>query len=222
MAMNKTIFSSLFLISIVIFSCSDDETKPGDGSSNGESRTFDEAMEKFTELENIIIDLTTSEGLTRESEFPTSGVVTYKGIHMSKRTLDNLQTSETEILYVADMTITLDFATQQYTGELSNFTTNLEGFENPEGTLEVAGSIRGTDDLGGDEFGLSLQVKDDELVQGERTAIFDGQTANKGRFYGNDAQFIAIGVTATFDWVLGPDAESTSGTIGFVYIQAVE
>lgn len=105
---------------------------------------------------------------------------------------------------------------------LSNFTTNLDGYENPEGTLEVSGSIRGTDDLGGNEFGLRVQVQDGELVQGDRTAVFDGQTANKGRFYGTDAQFVAIGVTATFDWVLGPDAETTSGTIGFAYIQAVD
>lgn len=218
--MGKTIFSALLFMSFVLLGCSDGEDEIKDESN--EQRTFDEAMAKFTELEDVIIDLTTSEGLTREANFPTSGVVTYEGVHMAKRTDSNTTNSETELLYVADMTITLDFETGQYTGELRNFTTNLEGFENPEGTMSVNGSIRGTAELGGDEFGLSLIVQDDELSQEERAAIFDGKTANKGRFYGKSAQFVSIGVTATFDWALGSDAETTSGTIGFAYIQAVD
>lgn len=109
--MNKIIFSSLFLAFLMLSACTDDKVNPADDDDSNSLRTFDEAMEKFNELEDVIIDLTSSEGLTRENNFPTSGVVTYEGVHMAKRTRDALQTSETELLYVADMTITLDFAT---------------------------------------------------------------------------------------------------------------
>ena len=50
--------------------------------------------------------------------------------------------------YFANVVFTLDFEAQTFTGKLINFTTNLEGFENPEGSLNVSGSIRRPDELG--------------------------------------------------------------------------
>ncbi len=208
----------VFVVLPALWSCGEDDeevTDPGEGAP----RTFAEAEATFSSLRETLIDLTTSEGLTRTSEFPSSGIVTFKGVH-SGDFFENNTTSESKLSYVADVVLTLDFETEKFTGQLLNFTTNLAGFENPGGELNISGSIRGPDDLGGDEYGLRFMVQDGDLTQGERTATFDARTANKGRFYGNSAQFIALKVSSTFRWTEGPDTGTTSGTSGFMYAES--
>ncbi|MGB5817898.1 MAG: hypothetical protein WBG90_00340 [Saonia sp.] len=132
--MKKTVF--VLLGALVVWSCSEDGAINQD--DNG-SRTFVEAEAKFNSLRDILIDLTTSEGLTREREFPTSGIKTFKGVHNGN--FRAMTTTGSEISYVADVVFTLDFETKTYTGQLLNFTTSLAGFENPEGVLTISGSI---------------------------------------------------------------------------------
>tara|TARA_B100001245_G_C22873149_1_gene419884 strand:- start:133 stop:789 length:657 start_codon:yes stop_codon:yes gene_type:complete len=212
-------FILLSVISLVWLSCKEEEPTI---DSETEDRTFEEAMVYYNELRDILIGLTSTQGLTRESNFPTNGTTTYSGVYMAKRTNTNTNTSETELLFVADMTLTLDFSTGNYTGTISNFTTDLLGYDHPEGTAEISGSIRGTAELGGDEFGLSLRIEQTPLTQGGLTANFDGVTSDKGRFYGKSAQYIAIGVQSTFVWTAGPEKGNTTGTSGFVYVMAEE
>ncbi|WP_258098154.1 hypothetical protein [Marinoscillum pacificum] len=115
-------FAVLLLIGLVSLSCKKDEPNPDDPASN-DDRTFEEAMVYYNELRDVLIGLTNTEGLTREANFPTSGTTTYSGVYMSKRTNTNTNTSDTELLFVADMTLTLDFSTGNYNGTISNFTT---------------------------------------------------------------------------------------------------
>lgn len=213
-------FLMMLCVILVLAGCSDDsDVKKEEEDTADATRTYDEAFEEYNALRDILIDLTTSEGLTREANFPTSGTVTYKGVHEGVFFNGNT-TSTTQLDYVGDVEFTLDFATGKYTGTISNVTTNLEGYEHPEGTFDINGSVREPAELGGDEFGLTFIIKDGPLTKDERTATFDGVTSDKGRFYGKKAQYIAIGVTATFVWTAGPDAGTTSGTKGFVYVMA--
>lgn len=209
----------MFLILVAVSCGSDDEATPDDGSNNGgtpTTRSYDEALAEYDDLLEILKGLTQSPGLTRQKTFPTSGTATYKGVHEGTFRAETT-TSNTHIAYVANVEFTVDFATGAHTGKMFNFSTDLAGFENPEGTLKIAGSVRDTQDLGGDEFGLRFQITDGKLTQGERTASFDGATSDKGRFYGLAAEYIAIGVTSTFKWTAGPDAGTTSGTRGSMY-----
>ena len=214
-------FAVLLLIGLISLSCKKDAPNPDDPASN-DDRTFEEAMVYYNELKDVLIGLTSTEGLTREANFPTNGTTTYSGVYMGKRTNTNTNTSETELLFVADMTITLDFSTGNYTGTISNFTTDLQEYDHPQGTAEINGSVRGTAELGGDEFGLSLRIQETPLTEGDLSANFDGITSNKGRFYGKNAQFISIGVQSTFVWTNGPETGNTTGTSGFAYIIAKE
>ena len=214
------IFLSLF--SLAFFSCKEDEPTTDSQEEANEDRTFEEAMVYYNELRDVLIGLTSTEGLTREANFPTSGTTTYSGVYMGKRTNTNTNTSEYELLFVADMTLTLDFSTGSYTGTISNFTTDLSGYDHPHGTAEISGAVRGTAELGNDEFGLSLRIQETPLTESDLSANFDGVTSDKGRFYGKAAQFIAIGVQSTFVWTAGPETDNTTGTSGFVYIMAEE
>lgn len=221
----------LFLLLLIVFTCvscdedepvSDNQTEDNqtddDETGGNENRTYAEAVQQYEELEKRMSGI----GLTRPETFPTSGVVTYKGFYYGDRDNDDTQTSETTILYVADITFTLDFSTGNYTGNLSNFTTDLPGFEHPQGTPQISGAVRGTDDLGSDEFGLGLSIQKTSLSEGERAADFDGTTRTKGRFHGLSAEFAWIFIGSTFDWTEGPDTGTTTGTGGFMFVEAVD
>lgn len=206
----------IFLALLTTWSCSDDDEAiiSNDNDENA-LLTFEEAKARYEELR------TNNAGLTRTKGFPTTGTKVYRGIHGGSFFDDNT-TSESRIEYYAQVEFTLDFEAGTFTGKLMNFRTNLEGYENPEGELNVSGSIRGTEDMGGDEYGLRFRVQDGELTQGQRTAVFDGRTANKGRFRGDTGQFVNIRITSTFSWTTGPDAGTVSGTIGFMLSEREE
>lgn len=209
----------VFLTPLIIWSCSDDERIDPANASAVESgpRTYVQAEVDYDSLRITLMALTTTEGLTREKEFPTTGIVIFTGVHSGNFRAES--SSGPNISYVSDVVLTLDFVSQKFTGRLTNFSTNLEGFENPEGMLNVSGVVRNPDDLGGDEYGLRFRVQDGNLAQGERTAIFDAVTSDKGRFYGDSAQFIALGVASTFEWTAGPETGMTSGTSGRMYVE---
>lgn len=191
----------------------DEEENDDDGDEMDGPRTYEEALSLF----NILVDSLRELGLTRERTFPTTGVRTYSGFHQGDFRAAS-STSTTEIAYVADVVFELDFASGRFTGEMGNFSTDLEGFENPEGVLSINGAIR---DLSGDRFGLSFRIVDGDLTQGNLTARFDAVTNTNGSFSGQDAQMVAVASSSTFDWTSGPD-EGTSATIGTMIAIAVE
>ena len=212
--MNKISF--IFLVLLALWSCSDDdEVTASNDSEENTLLTFEQAKARYETLR------TTNAGLTRTAGFPTTGTRVYKGIH-GGRFFDCNSTSETRVEYYAQVEFNLDFETGEFTGKLTNFRTDLEGFETPEGELNVSGVIRDTQEMGGDEYGLRFRVQDGELTQGERTAIFDGRTESKGRFSGNTGQFANIRITSTFSWTAGPDTGTVSGTIGFMLSEREE
>ncbi|MCG8319384.1 MAG: transferrin-binding protein-like solute binding protein [Cytophagales bacterium] len=209
--MNKISF--IFLVLLAIWSCSEDDEAVTDNTSNDENaqRTFAEAQTQYEALrENA------KHSLTRKAGFPTSGTMVYKGMHMGEF-FERNTTSGFKLDYFADVEFTLDFEAQTFTGQLINFTTNLEGFDNPEGSLNVSGSIRGPAELGDDAFGLRFRVQDGDLKQEGRTANFDAFTENKGRFLGESGQSVNIRITSIFRWTEGPDTGTTSETIGFMH-----
>ncbi|TRX54861.1 hypothetical protein FNH22_19090 [Fulvivirga sp. M361] len=202
--------SLIFLVSLAVWSCGEDDEPTADNDDNSQ-RSFADAQAQYEVLrEGFTL------GLTRKAGFPQSGVMIYKGMHTGEFFKGNT-TSDTKLDYFADVEFTLDFEAQTFTGQLVNFTTNLEGFENPEGTLNVSGSIRGPDDLGGDEFGLRFRVQEGELTQDGRTANFDAFTNSKGRFLGDTGQSVNIRISSVFNWTEGPDEGTTSGTVGFMH-----
>jgi len=197
----------LILITLLCGCGGDDEP----GAENNGRRTFKEAEAQYLELrENFSLPL------TRTAGFPTSGVEIYKGMHTGEF-FERNTTADFEMDYFADVEFTLDFEAQTFTGELTNFTTNLKGFENPEGVLSVSGSIRTPVDLGGDEFGLRFRVNAGDLTQEGRTASFDSFTANKGRFLGETGGSVNISITSLFTWTEGQDAGTASETKGFMH-----
>ena len=206
--MNKISF--IFLILLALWSCSDDDESITANDDNSQ-RSFEEAQAQYEVLrENF------KQPLTREAGFPTSGTMVYKGLHMGEF-FERNTTSDAKLDYFADVEFTLDFEAQTFTGQLTNFITNLEGFENPVGTLNVSGSIRGRDDMGGDEFGLRFRVQDGDLTQDGITASFDAFTESKGRFLGDSGQSVNIRISSVFRWTEGPGTGTTSATIGFMH-----
>ena len=182
------------------------DEEPNDGDEMEGARTYEEALSLF----NTLVDSLRELGLTRERTFPTTGVRTYTGFHQGDfRSASS--TSTTEIAYVADVVFELDFASGRFTGEMGNFSTDLEGFENPEGVLSINGAIRY---LSSTRFGLSFRIADGDLTQGDLTARFDAVTNTNGSFSGEDAQMVAVASSSTFDWTSGPDEGTTSATIG--------
>ena len=204
--MKKITFS--LIITLFIYGCGSDK-ELDELEAPTEFFSFEEAKARYEALQ------ADQSGLTRSSGFPTTGTAVYEGIHGGSFFAGN-STSETAIEYYAMVAFVLDYEAGTFTGTLSNFRTNLEGYESPEGELNVSGSIRGNDDLGGDEFGLRFRIQDDELVQNERVAVFDGRTESKGRFTGTTGERVGIRTTATFTWTSGPDGGTVSGAIGFM------
>jgi len=199
-----------FLILLAIWSCSEDDEATIADDDNTE-RTFEEAQAEYQELrESFSLPLTRSDG------FPQSGVGVYKGLHMGEF-FDRNTTADIKLEYFADVEFTLDFETQTFTGELTNFTTNIAGFDKPEGALTVSGLVRNPDEMGGDEFGLRFRVDAGDLTQGDRVASFDAFTVNKGRFLGETGQAVNIHITSLFTWTAGPDEGTVSETIGFMH-----
>ena len=199
------------LILLIISSCAnDDESNTPDDAS--QELTFEKAKARYEELR------LNQSGLTRTSGFPTSGTSTYKGIHGGSFFSGN-STSETKIEYYAQVVFELDFEAGTFIGTLSNVLTDLDGFSSPEGELNINGSIRDNEDLGGDEFGLRFSIQEGEITQGERTANFDGRTESKGRFTGETGEFVSIRTTATFSWISGPDSGTITGAIGFMFAE---
>ena len=132
--MNK--ISLILLLLLPVWNCSEDDEAVIDNAANDENaqRTFAEAQAWYEALgENF------KQSLTREAGFPTSGAVVYKGIHMGEF-FERKTTAGFKLDYFANVVFTLDFEAQTFTGKLINFTTNLEGFENPEGSPNVSGS----------------------------------------------------------------------------------
>ncbi|MCG8699287.1 MAG: transferrin-binding protein-like solute binding protein, partial [Bacteroidales bacterium] len=152
--------------------------------------------------------------LTRNAGFPQSGTMTYKGMH-SGEFFERNSTATIKFDYYADVEMTVDFEAKKLSGKILNFSTNLEGFENPEGELTFGGNFRF--DLGGDEIGFSMPVKEGSLTQGNRVAKFDAKSENKGRFFGKTGGLMWLRVSSTFKWTEGPDAGTTSATVGHVY-----
>ena len=193
-------------------------------ANDDESNTLNNATQELdfkqakARYEELRLD---QSGLTRTSGFPTSRTSTYKGIHGGSFFAGN-STSETEIEYYAQVVFELDFEAGTFTGTLSNVLTDLEGFNSPEGELNISGSIRDNEDLGGDEFGLRFRIQEGEIIQGERIANFDGRTESKGRFTGETGEIVSIRTSATFSWVSGPDTGTITGAIGFMFAEREE
>ncbi|SMD31783.1 hypothetical protein SAMN04488029_0120 [Reichenbachiella faecimaris] len=198
----------MLFLSLLFGSCGADDNESN--TQDIATFTYQEAKEEYEILKDRL-----DVALTRIDELPTSGVAIYTGMHSGEFfARDN--TSESKIDYFANVELTVDFDSQTLTAQITNFTTNLENFENPEGEILVGTGVFRFD-TGGDEIGFSMPVRVGNLTQGNKIAVFDASAENKGRFFGNGGQSMWLRVSSTFNWIQGSDAGTTSATVGHMY-----
>ena len=137
------------------------------------------------------------------SELPTTGTVNYTGIIHG----DVFGGTGPAIEYFADLSLDADFDTDMIGGEVTNFVTDIAGFENPTGTAIVAGTIS---DMGGTAANDFSAIG--TLVGTSATADYDADAIG---FFAGDTAWAAYGTHLTdFIWTAGPNMGSTSFSDG--------
>ena len=153
--------------------------------------------------ENALIDrvddIFVAEGLTTDVELPITGTANHTGIIHGF----NGGGSGPDMVYFADLSVDVDFDTDTATGEITNFVTDLPGFENPTGTAPVAGTI-GVN--GG--FAIIDFTAAGTLTGTNATADYDVMTTS-GDFIGDSAQAARGLHESDFIWLTGPNVGTT-------------
>jgi hypothetical protein len=94
---------------------------------------------------------------------------------------------------------------------------NLEGIRKQE-PLKVSGAFAtGAGFYHASGISRRYDPKDGPLTQEEIAVTFDHKARNNGRFMGKSGQFMAMAVRSIFTWTAGPDAGTTSETLGWIY-----
>jgi hypothetical protein len=169
----------------------------------GPDRSYSEAIEigeaQFTE----VMDIADAEGGTPWADMPTSGSATYTGV------ITGWADGGAAIDYVADLELKVKFDGNTLNGTIENFVTNgVPGFEHPEGSISLGGTLQ-PDDV--NEGGLFLDGSGRvSSASAEADYVVDGE----GWFVGTDARAIVGLHDSDFVWIRGPLAGTTSFSDG--------
>ena len=167
----------------------------------GADATYDEAEVAYAELFDEVDVIFQREGVLQTVDAPNA-VKTYSGLVIGEGS--DFPFDGPTIGYAANLELEVDFNLGDIEGELTNYTTNLAGFTNPEGTMNLVGGL-GTDIDGftSANFGGSTT-----LTNGAVSA--DASVFGEGNFTAGGAEAAFGFVFSDFVWVTGPDAGTTS------------
>ncbi|MGI9393640.1 MAG: hypothetical protein ACR2OY_03255 [Boseongicola sp.] len=146
-------------------------------------------------------DILIAEGDTLTAELPVAGTARYIGIIHG---MDGGGGTGPDLVYYADMYVDVDFATDTLDGEVTNFVTDLAGFENPTGTAVVAGTIGDNGGLAGIDFVAA------GALSGTTGAADYSTSTTSGTFAGDTAQAAYGDHISDFMWVAGPNITTNS------------
>ena len=146
-------------------------------------------------------DILVAEGDTLTAELPVAGTASYVGIIHG---MDGGGGTGPDMVYYADLAVDVDFATDTLDGTVTNFVTDVAGFENPSGSAAVAGTVfdnGGTAGIGFTAAGT--------LFGTTGVADYD-TTTTSGTFAGDSAQAAYGDHISDFAWTAGPNLGTTS------------
>jgi len=173
--------------------------------------TLEEARTTFINLGLEALDVYDTEGATLLEDLPTDlpgDEATYTGMISGGDDApgsDGAAEPQGDVTHYANLSLTVNFADNTLTGEATDFVTNVEGFENPTGTVDIDGDILSVGDFAGiDLSGIGL------LEQGDSTANWEISTSpDEAGFAGADGRVLGGYQITDIDWLEGPNAETT-------------
>ena len=170
----------------------------------GPDATEEDALAATEELGAAVLDVFETEGFTSFEDLPVGSPV-YSGIIAGEEGGGDGPL----VNYIADLRLTADFGASTVDGTISNFLTTLPGFDDPNGTINVNGTIQS------DSFGDATVnfIGSGGLVQGSVAAEYDVWTID-GYFGGTTAQALIGEHETEFFWVSAPTALD-DGTISW-------
>ena len=167
----------------------------------GGHATESEAQADILSLVSDVDDVFNTQGVTPYATMPT-GSATYSGVVTGEHRDDG------SITYAADMRLQVNFDNDSVYGDIRNFLTNVDGFGQPTGTIPLTGLVS---DVGGD---ATIEINGmGTLAQGSISATHSMQS-EYGYFGGPEADAIAGGHDAEFNWVGGDLDGDTSPMVG--------
>ncbi|WP_413717761.1 hypothetical protein [Silicimonas sp. MF1-12-2] len=189
--MNAVKFSALTAVFALLAGC-DGPGNAGFGTQRliGPGATLAEAETAFTELETRVLDVKLTEGNTQYTNLPTE-TVGYRGIISGGPGADGTG----DFTHYADLSLSTDF--NDVTGSVTNFTTDVVGFENPTGTIDITGTV---------SDGAPVAVIN---FSGSGALIGTGVEADytmsttSGNFLGSDGSALEGSQESDFDWTFG-------------------
>ncbi len=167
----------------------------------GGGATIAEAEAAELALIGRVNDILFAEGDTLTAELPAAGTANYNGIIHG---MDGGGGTGPDMVYYADLAVEVDFATDTLDGEVTNFVTDVAGFENPTGTAVVAGTVF---DNGGD---AELEFTAAGTLFGTTGAADYDAATTSGNFAGDTAQAAYGDHISDFEWIAGPNIGTTS------------
>jgi hypothetical protein len=182
----------------------------GCGSGSGDSEippllgpgaTEAEANAAIDALETEVFGVFRADGPTDYTALPT-GSATYTGLIYGSEIGGG--GSGPNMDYAADLDLTVDFATDGVTGQVYNFVTSITDFNNPAGTIDVAGDV-----FDGTPHAL-ISFSGNGLLTGTNGVTAEYVVDANGEFGGTDGSVLAGSQATNFNWQTGPDAGTES------------
>jgi hypothetical protein len=170
--------------------------------------TIAEAEAAELALIDRVDDILAAEGDTLNAELPVVSTGSYNGIILGFDSAGG-GGGGPDMVYYADLSVDVDFTNDTLDGEVTNFVTDVSGFQNPTGTALVTGTIG----AGGGGFAELDFTATGTLVGPTATANYSA-TSTSGNFAGDSAQAAYGSHETEFIWIVGPDTATTSYSDG--------
>ena len=172
----------------------------------GPGATFGQALLANNALEDRVDDIRLLEDETLIGQLPTDGIATYHGIVNGY--YEDGSPDGPPLDHFADLTLQTNFNSDQVTGSVRNMVTDLAGFQNPTGTVNVTGTIFPNGGLADLQFSGTGTFQ-----QGSNITDYSIATTS-GTFVGDTAQAASGTHLSTFVWTNGLYDETTSFSDG--------